>query len=138
MGGDESHHSSEFVGETEDQEVQSPLKQKSSTIPSEKERPLGTRASRQLVMQDEDTHRPQQRKRKSMVTGLAIVPIGLVNSRVSQLDVNANSSSDSMIETLKKQKRGYTPNARSAAAASSSPVGRHENIMLELSGSWVA
>ena len=68
----------------------------------------------------------------------AIVPIGLVNSRVSQLDANVDSSSDSMIETLKKQKRGYTPNARLAVAASSSPVGRHENIMPELLGSWVA
>jgi hypothetical protein len=65
--------------------------------------------------------RPLPRKRKSKVTGPgtqtpdlniplqisnAIVPVGLVNSCVNQLDVSAESSGGSMIETLKKQKRG--------------------------------
>lgn len=51
----------------------------------------------------------------------AIVPAGLVNSRVSQLDASGDNSGGSMIETLKKQKRGTTQNARSAATACGSP-----------------
>ena len=52
----------------------------------------------------------------------AIVPVGLVNARVTQLDVSTdNTSGDSMIETLKKQRRGSNQNARSAAAVSNSP-----------------
>ena len=41
----------------------------------------------------------------------AIVPAGLVNSRVNQLDASADNSGESMIETLKKQKRGSIHNA---------------------------
>lgn len=52
----------------------------------------------------------------------AIVPVGLVNSRVNQLDASAEQSGESMIEILKKQKRGNTtPNATSAAATPHSP-----------------
>jgi hypothetical protein len=52
----------------------------------------------------------------------AIVPVGLVTSRIGQLDGSVEHSGDSMIETLKKQKRGNsTQNATSAAAASDSP-----------------
>jgi hypothetical protein len=40
---------------------------------------------------------------------------------VNQLDGGTDNSGDSMIEILKKQKRGNTNIARSAAAASSSP-----------------
>ena len=55
----------------------------------------------------------------------AIVPVGLVNSRINQLDGgtdgDADSSGESMIETLKRQKRGTTKqNAKSAGAATSS------------------
>lgn len=52
----------------------------------------------------------------------AIVPVGLVNSRVNQIDGSAEHGSDNMIETLKKQKRGdFSQNATSAAAAKGSP-----------------
>lgn len=52
----------------------------------------------------------------------AIVPVGLVNSRVNQLDASMDSSGDSIIEKLKKQKRSNnTQNARSAATARGSP-----------------
>jgi hypothetical protein len=80
---------------------------------------------------------PGQRKRKSKGTELtsmtldlniplsssnAIVPVGLVNARVQQMDEDVDSSGGSMIETLKKQKRGTTnQKAKSAGAASSSP-----------------
>jgi hypothetical protein len=50
-----------------------------------------------------------------------IVPMGLVNSRVSQLDTTTDSSGSSMIETLKKLKRGSNQIARSAVAAMDSP-----------------
>jgi hypothetical protein len=39
----------------------------------------------------------------------------------NKLDTSAESGNGSMIETLKKQKRGNTQNARSAAAAMDSP-----------------
>lgn len=87
-------------------------------------------------MHDSEDRRPPPCKRKSKGTGpgtqtlelniplegsTAIVPIGLVNSRVSQLGGNEESSGGSMIETLKKQKHGTNQIARSAAAAVSSP-----------------
>jgi len=50
----------------------------------------------------------------------ALVPASLVNARVSQLD-DAGDSVSSMNKTLKKQKRGNSQNAGSAAAASGSP-----------------
>jgi preprotein translocase subunit SecF len=51
----------------------------------------------------------------------AIVLVGVVNSRVNQLDMSADCSGGSMIEMLKKQKRSNTQNARSAATVSDSP-----------------
>jgi hypothetical protein len=135
MGDDGSHHSSEFVGETEEPEVQSPLKQQSDHVTDAKGK-AGVGASRQLVMQDVKTRHPPLRKRKSKGTGQVnqtpdlnvplaksnvIVPAGLVNSRVSQQDGSEDNSGGSMIETLKKQKRVNTQHARSTATASSSP-----------------
>jgi hypothetical protein len=85
---------------------------------------------------DVEEHGRQLRKRKSKqsapalhtpdlnvpAVSNAIVPIGLVNSRVSQLDTGTESSSGSLEENLKKQRRGSLTNiARSAAAASDSP-----------------
>jgi hypothetical protein len=135
MGNDGSHHSSEFVGETEEPEVQSPLKQQTDHGTDAKGK-AGVGASRQLVMQDVETRYPPLRKRKSkgivqviqtpdlnvpLAESNAIVPAGLVNSRVSQLDGSEDNSGGSMIETLKKQKRVNTQHATSAATASSSP-----------------
>ena len=52
----------------------------------------------------------------------AIVQIGLVNSRVSQLDGASETSGDSMLEMLKKQKRSTnSQNARLAVAFKDSP-----------------
>jgi hypothetical protein len=96
----------------------------------------GTGVSRELVIEDDETRRPLPRKRKLKGAGSgtdtpdlniplepsnAIVPTGLVNSRLSQLDGSGEHSGGSMIETMKKQRRGYTKIARSAAAAESSP-----------------
>jgi hypothetical protein len=76
------------------------------------------------------------RKRKSKVSDLgtqtpnlnipldganAIVPVGLVNSRINQLDASGDSGGDCMIEQLKKQKRGRSQSVRSAAAVEDSP-----------------
>ena len=38
----------------------------------------------------------------------AIVPVGLVSSRLNQLDGGSKKSGESMVEMLKKQKRGTT------------------------------
>jgi hypothetical protein len=115
--------------------VQSPLKQKDEQVSKGKEK-TGTGVSLELVMEDNETRRPLPRKRKSKGTGSgtqtpdlniplepsnAIVSAGLVNSRIIQLDGSGEHSGESMIETLKKQRRGYTKIAGSAAAAESSP-----------------
>lgn len=50
-----------------------------------------------------------------------IVSVGLVSSRVNQMSSGSGVRSDSMLETLKKQKCGENPNSGSAAAASGSP-----------------
>ena len=63
------------------------------------------------------------------------MPAGLVTARVNQLGGSEEHSGSSMIETLKKQKRGTNQTARSVATAEGSPAGRHENIMSELPGS---
>ena len=55
----------------------------------------------------------------------AIIPSGLVNSRVQELGGNSESNGESMIETLKKQ--------RMAA-----PAGHNENLKPELPGSGAA
>lgn len=134
-GDDGSHHSASFVDESEDPEVLSPLKQQvrdGEPVVGK----VGSGASRQLNMQVKEDLRPHPRKRKSKVAASAtqtpnlnlpsggsstLVPVGLVNSRVNQLDNNADSGGSSMIETLKKQKRGNSQNARSTAAATGSP-----------------
>lgn len=130
-----SRHSDSFVDESEDPEVQSPLKQNQKDDPPVLEEG-GSGASRRLDLDNVEGRRQQARKRKLKVTSTvaqtldfnipyegssAIVPTGLVNSRVSQMDAGAENSEGSMIETLKKQKRGNNLNARSAAAAESSP-----------------
>ena len=138
LGNEGSCYSSGFEEMKEDQEekeVQSPLKQ-SGGADKEKVK-AGSGASRQLDMQLVEPSRQKPRKRKSkginpgtqtpdlnvpLEGSNAIVPVGLVNSRVSQLDVSADNTSDgSMIETLKKQRRGSAQNARSATAVSDSP-----------------
>jgi hypothetical protein len=45
----------------------------------------------------------------------------MVNSRVNLLDATVDSSGNSLIEILKKQKRGNNQNAGSAAAVDDSP-----------------
>jgi len=87
-------------------------------------------------MEDDDQNSEQHRKRKSKGFGgtqtpdlniplagcTALVPSGLVSSWVSQMDGGSENSGGSMIETLKKQKRGnITLNARLAAATRDSP-----------------
>lgn len=128
--------SSEHVEETEEQEVQSPLKGAGGVLQDEREREKGgASVGRKLDMETRDP--PPQRKRKSKGLGQplqtpdlnvpldgtnSIVPFGLVNSRVSQIDEGSESSGGSMLEQLKKQKKGTNvQNARSAAAASDSP-----------------
>lgn len=64
----------------------------------------------------------------------ALVPVGLVNSRVNQIDANSEGGGDSMIESLKKQKCGNISNARSAAAMRAAPVGHNESLKCALSG----
>jgi hypothetical protein len=134
MGDDGSRHSSEFVGNSEDPEVQSPLKNQKGAEQNEGTK-TGAGASRQLDLQAKEPGRTLPKKRKSKVTNVtvqtpdlnipvtsnAIVPAGLVNSRVSQLDTSVESSGGSMIETLKKQKRGNNQNARSAASVNDCP-----------------
>jgi hypothetical protein len=52
----------------------------------------------------------------------AIVPVGLVNSRVHQLGGGSESSGGSLEETTKKKRRGsLSHNTRSAAAARDRP-----------------
>ena len=77
----------------------------------------GAGAGKQLFGQEEEMVKSGQRKRKSKGTGPAmqtldlnipvdasnaIVPVGIVNSRVNQLDGAAENSGKSMIEILKK------------------------------------
>jgi hypothetical protein len=65
----------------------------------------------------------------------AIVTVGFVNSRVNQIDGGSESSGESMVEKLKKQKRGtFSQTARSAAAAFDSPARHNENPLFELLG----
>lgn len=130
-----SRHSNSFVDESDDPEVQSPLKPTGGADIFVAEG--GSAASRRLDLQDDrDGVRLQPRKRKAKVNtqvahtpdlnvpiggSNALVPTSLVNSRVSQLDIGGENSGSSMIETLKKQKKGTNNNAGSAAAAQGSP-----------------
>lgn len=139
-GDEASHSSSGHVGESDDHEVQSPLKQQpgSQSDASEVGRAKSvTGAGKQLFGSREEEPRQVYRKRKSKVANeqsltpdlnlpvmdsSAIVPVGRVCSRVNQFDGGSENSGESMIETLKKQRRGNNnQNARSAAAAIGSP-----------------
>jgi hypothetical protein len=125
--GDESRFStSEPKEKLDEREVQSPLKMRNAG---------GTAGKGQSVLEETNTKLPRKRKSKGTGQNLqtldlnalaeasnAIVPVGLVNSRVSQQDGGSENSGVSMVEKLKKQKIGTTSqNARSAAAASGSP-----------------
>lgn len=105
-------------------------------MPPKERRGSGKETGKKLFAQGEEGLRAQQRKRKSNMPGEtdqtldlnlpvdsnAIVSVGLVNSRVSQLDGDTEASGESMIEKLKKQKRsGSNQQARSATAADDSP-----------------
>ena len=68
----------------------------------------------------------------------AIIPIGLVNSRVSQLGGGSESSWGSLEETKKKQRRGSTTTQDRRRLRMTAPAWRHENVVSELLGSGVA
>jgi hypothetical protein len=126
-----SCQSSSVHGEEDVPEVQSPLK--APSINPSREESNGV-ANRKLNMNVKDSERQLVRKRKSKASTVtpdlnlppegskAIVPVGLVNSRVSQLGGGSESSTGSLEETIKKQRRGNSSqNARSAVAARGSP-----------------
>ncbi|XP_021321277.1 uncharacterized protein LOC8064944 [Sorghum bicolor] len=131
MDGRSDHSSSETNHVADDTEVQSPLKEPPKS--NSKEKGVLPGVNRKLDLMEIQ----QVRKRKSKPTQAslqtpdlnvpvnntsAIVPVGLVISRVSQLDGDTESSGGSLEETVKKQKRGGSSNiARSAMAAGSSP-----------------
>lgn len=98
-------------------------------------KPAGGSVGRKLQMSDEEDIRLSAQKRKSKqaagavqtpdlnqpaVVSNAIVPVGLVSSRVNQMDGSTESSGGSLEEIKKEQRRG-SYNARSAAATSDSP-----------------
>ena len=85
-------------------------------------------------MEEDYRQGPRKRKSKPMARGTqtpdlnlplgashALVSVGTVSTRVNQLDGGGELNGDSMIETLKKQRRGTSHNAGSAAAVSGSP-----------------
>lgn len=131
----DTRRSDSHVGDSEEPEIQSPMKE-TQDVESRQAADVSPNTNRELVFQAMDeNHRQGPRKRKSknpkathtpdlnLPPGGAstLVPAGLVNSRVSQLDGSGESSSGSMAEILKKQKRGNSQSAGSAAAAGSSP-----------------
>jgi len=134
---DGSRHLESHVGNSEEHEVQSPLKQNPREV-EPKVAGGGPNATRQLF-QAMDTGDKQKgpRKRKSKPPARvvqtpdlnisigggsnALIPAGLVSSRVNQLDGAGDSGGNSMIEILKRQKRGNNQHEGSAAAASDSP-----------------
>ena len=129
--------SDNIVDESEEPEVQSPLKQNLKDDGMNIEVIKVPGASRCLNLDGESAgSRQQARKRKSKGASLttqtpdlnipvgesnAIVPSGLVSARVNQLGAGAKSGGKSMSELLKKQKRGNSQNDRSAAAEDGSP-----------------
>ena len=129
--------SDNLVDESEEPEVQSPLKQNLKDDGMNIEVIKVPGASKCLNLDGESAgSRQQARKRKSKGASLttqtpdlnipvgesnAIVPSGLVSARVNQLGAGAKSGGKSMSELLKKQKRGNSQNDRSAAAAIGSP-----------------
>ena len=131
---DGSRHSESQVGDSEEPEVQSPLKHVSERGVQEMAGKVPA-ANKQLVfeaMEEDQANGPRKRKSKQVANRTqmpdlniplgasnALVPVGLVTSRVSQ--IGASDSGGSMIETLKKQRRGNSQIEGSAAAASGSP-----------------
>lgn len=121
--------------DTDDQEGQSPLNQKAGPkhtgISSEEKGIVETGVGKHLFQQERGVLKSGQRKRKSKVADPvsqtpvldeplvgpnAIVPVGFVNSGVNQLDTGADSDG-SLIETLKRMKRGKSSqNAKLAGA----------------------
>jgi hypothetical protein len=113
------------VDESEDLEVESPLKPQQGDIEVNGE---GVKKKLDLGMDEGDKRHPG-RKRKSKVPSqanltldlnipigesTALVPAGRVTSMVNHLDASSESGGASMIERLKKQKCGSTSNSRSA------------------------
>jgi hypothetical protein len=129
--GGSCHSSSEPIPDAEDTEVQSPLKEPPRANLKEKGAMVGVNRKLDLM----EVQKVWKRKSKATHTNIqtpdlnvpvhstsAIVPVGLVNSRVSQLDGGTESSGGSLEETIKKQRRSSSSNnARSVAAADSSP-----------------
>lgn len=131
-----SRYSDSVMGDSEEFEVQSPLKQ-DHAHDCHAATDGALKATRKLDLGGVvEEHRQQPRKRKSKVGSRvaqtpdlnipagesnALVPVGLVTSRVNQLDASSESGGESMIETLKKQKCVSTQNEISAAAAKGGP-----------------
>jgi hypothetical protein len=129
--GGSCHSSSEPIPDAEDTEVQSPLKEPPRANLKEKGAMVGVNRKIDLM----EVQKVRKRKSKATHTNAqtpdlnvpvhstsAIVPVGLVNSRVSQLDGGTESSGGSLEETIKKQRRSSSSNnARSMAAVDSSP-----------------
>jgi hypothetical protein len=120
-----------------EQEVQSPLKAATNAGPKADIGGVAS-ASKKLVFQATTTDQekgPRKRKSKQQemgnhtldlnmpVGGLsnALVSVGLVSSRVSQMDGSVDVGGGSMVEGAKKQKRGTNQVVGSAAAADGSP-----------------
>lgn len=127
-----SRRSGSQMDDSEETEVQSPLKNKEGR---HTQAATASGVSRSLNLQPDDDGR-LDRKRKSEgqsadeealdlnnppVGSNALVPVGMVSARVNQMDVEGDGSRDSMLEKLKKQRRGSNSHARSAAAADGSP-----------------
>lgn len=124
-----SCHTSSEPRDEEYPEVQSPLKAPAS----DPKDGASDGTNRRLNMDIVDDVRQTARKRKSKasmqtpdlnipVGANAIIPVGLVNSRVNQLRGNSDCSGGSVEEAAKKQRRGsLSQNANSAAAAGGSP-----------------
>ena len=130
-----SRQSDSHVGDSEEPEIQSPLKQNSKEAVRDGEKGEPS-ANRQLVfeaMEEDNRNGPRKRKSKQgskihtpdlnapLELSGALVPAGLVNSRVSKLDGAGDGGGGGISETLKKQKRGNSQNAGSAAATCGSP-----------------
>ncbi|XP_021321392.1 uncharacterized protein LOC8058002 [Sorghum bicolor] len=136
LSGDSTRRSASQVGNSEEPEVQSPMKQQQKGK-EQGDMAAVSKVSRQLDIQVlEEDFRQVPRKRKSkplpknaqtpdpnvaLGSSSALVPAGVVNSRVNLFDATVDSSGNSLIEILKKQKRGNNQNAGSAAAVDDSP-----------------
>lgn len=139
-----SRHSESFVDESKDPEVQSPLKQNQrDDLPGADDG--GPGASRRLDLHgDDEGCRQHARKRKSKVASpvtqtpdlnipiggsSALVPAGLVNSRVNQLDAGADSDGSSMIETQRSKSVATTlMQDRRRRLQRTAPAGHNESL----------